>query len=41
MKKNTPKITVAMPFYNAARYLSKSIESVLRQDFGWGWFCPE
>ena len=34
MKKNTPKITVAMPFYNAARYLSKSIESVLRQDFG-------
>ncbi len=28
-----PKITVAMPAYNAERYISESIESVLRQDF--------
>jgi len=33
MFKNTPKISVIMPFYNCERYLGQAIESILTQTF--------
>ena len=31
---NTPRLSVIMPVYNARRYLSESVESILNQTFG-------
>lgn len=33
MKRKTPLVTIYMPVYNAERYLSQSIESILNQSF--------
>src|SRR5438270_280343 len=33
MKKNIPKISVIMPAYNAQKYISQAIESILNQTF--------
>lgn len=33
MKKNNPQISVIMPAYNAQKYISKAIESILNQTF--------
>lgn len=32
-EKNTPEVTIAMPCYNSAKYLSKAIESILEQTY--------
>ena len=31
--KNSPKISVIMPNYNAEKYIAKAIESILNQTF--------